>query len=94
MIGIAIRICQYALVHQQQLVLAKPASFNIEQLKHLFNYRAILVDKRRALSCATKEKHEFLDSRLIDDIYQLNQSILKQIDQTHQDSGDQNERNN
>jgi len=78
----SIRICQYALIYQDQFVLAKPVSYKIEKLKHLFNYRATLVDKRRALCCAVKEKHEILESSLIEDIYQLNQNILKQIDQT------------
>jgi transposase len=76
----AMRICQYAVVHQKQLVPNKPASHKIDKLKHLFNYRAILVDKRRALSNAVKEKHETLEPRMMEEIYQINHNILKQID--------------
>lgn len=78
----SVRICQYAVVHQKMLVLNKPTSFKLDKLKHLFNYRSTLVDKRRALFNAVKEKHETLESRMMEDIYQLNESILKQIDQT------------
>lgn len=78
----ATRICQYAFDQQNQLVLNKPVSYKLKKLKHLFNYRSTLVDKRRALSNAVKEKYVTLESNLIKEIYQLNKHILKQIDQT------------
>ena len=78
----ASRICQYAVAHQKRLILDKPASYKLEKLKHLFNYRATLVKKRSALSNAVKEKFETLESRMMKEIYQLNERILKQIDQT------------
>lgn len=78
----SLKICEYAVLHQKQLVLSKPGSYKLKKIKHLFNYRTTLVNKRKALSNAVNEKYKILDPEMMEEIHQLNQSILKQLDQT------------
>lgn len=75
----ACRICEYALANQARLNLSKLTETSIEKLKHLFRYRAQLVDKKRALSNAVNEKNETLDSIFMEEIYNDNQEILDLI---------------
>lgn len=73
----ACRISEYAFHNQARLVLTKATNRNLIKLKHLFSYRALLVDKIRAFSNAVKEKSETIDMDLIQEIHSNNQEIIE-----------------
>jgi len=75
----AVRICEYAVTYQSKLTLSRKPDETIEKLKHLFNYRSTLVNKKVDLSNCIDEKAEVLEGIIIDHLKDINDNIIATI---------------
>jgi len=75
----AVRICEYAVTYQSKLTLSRKPDETIAKLKHLFNYRSTLVNKKVDLSNCIDEKAEVIKGIIIDHLKDINDNIIATI---------------